>query len=166
MIAYKRYAKSLQYIFRHKWYVFLECLKLSVPIWIAIVHDWDKLLPGYWIPAARTMRAPDGTRWYQPNIAFKRAILYHRNRNKHHWQYWVAIGDDGNTVCLSIPDVYRREMLADWRGTGRALGFPDTAAWYASNYDNIQLHPETRQFIDTMLHYLPPLDFEQEKDIA
>lgn len=39
-------------------------------------------------------------------------------------------------------------MIADWMGAGRALGKPDTALWYAQNYDKIKLHPETRTLID------------------
>ena len=50
-----------------------------------------------------------------------------------------------------MPDVYRREMLADWRGAGLALGFPDTAGWYVKNRDNIKLHSETRAWIEQQL---------------
>lgn len=154
MIAYRRYANTLRYLFRHKWFVFQECLKLGVPIWIAILHDWDKLLPGYWIPVARAFRDPDGKRWHQPTDASKKAWLFHQNRNKHHWQYWMITWDRGETECFPMPDVYRREMLADWRGAGKALGFPDTLAWYTENRGNIQLHPETRQFVDATLGHI------------
>jgi len=59
-----------------------------------------------------------------------------------------------------MPDVYRREMLADWRGAGLALGFPDTAAWYAKNRDKMILHDETRAWIEAQLS----IDNRQSKD--
>jgi hypothetical protein len=55
-----------------------------------------------------------------------------------------------------MPDVYRREMLADWRGAGLALGFPDTTGWYAKNKDKMILHPDTRAWIEQELGVATP----------
>lgn len=54
-------------------------------------------------------------------------------------------------VALPMPDKYRREMLADWRGAGMAQGKPDTTAWYKENRDKIILHPETREWVEEEL---------------
>lgn len=54
-------------------------------------------------------------------------------------------------VPLPMPNRYRREMLADWRGAGKALGKPDTKAWYMAHQDDIILHPDTRQWIEQQL---------------
>lgn len=54
-------------------------------------------------------------------------------------------------VCLDIPMRYRKELLADWRGAGRATGKPDTPAWYKANRYNIFLHPNTRAWIEEQL---------------
>jgi hypothetical protein len=54
-------------------------------------------------------------------------------------------------VALSMPDRYRREMLADWRGAGRAYGNPDTEKWYKEHCENIILHPETRAWVESEL---------------
>ncbi len=160
----KRHWQYFKYVVRHKWYVLLAGLKLSVPIWILIFHDWDKFLPDEFIPYARFFYGPDGSTWdrsngYKPtdtgDPAFDYAWFLHQKRNKHHWQYWLLPEDDGGMKYIPMPDVYRREMLADWRGAGRALGFPDTAAWYKSNRDNMQLHPETRQWIENQLEIIP-----------
>lgn len=60
--------------------------------------------------------------------------------------------DDGGQKVLPMPDRYRREMLADWRGAGRAQGFGnDVSSWYAKNRDKMVLHPETRAWIDEQL---------------
>lgn len=148
----KRHWQYLKYVLRHKWYVFQECLKLGVPIWIALLHDWDKFLPDEWLPYARTFYAPDGTKQYVESADFTRAWLLHQNRNKHHWQFWMITWDRGTTECLPMPDVFRREMLADWRGAGRAItGKDDTYKWYIQNYHKIQLHHDTRLWIDSQL---------------
>lgn len=52
---------------------------------------------------------------------------------------------------LPMPDCYRREMLADWRGAGRAQGTPDVRAWYRANQHKMRLHPETRAWIENEL---------------
>ena len=59
--------------------------------------------------------------------------------------------DRGETECLEMPHKYRAEMLADWRGAGRALGKPDTTGWYHANKDKMHLHPETRVWLQGQL---------------
>lgn len=147
----KRHLRYLSYIIRHKWFVFLAGLELRVPLWQLIIHDWTKFLPGEWIPYARTFRKSDGTAQYEPHEAFWHAWNSHEKRHKHHWQYWVLIPDKGDLRLLEIPDKYRREMLADWIGAGRALGKPDTLAWYETNKENIMLHSETRAWVEQLL---------------
>ena len=153
-IQWARHIAYGKYVFRHKWYVFQECLKLGVPLWIAILHDWDKFLPDEWMPYAQTFYADDGSKQYEADGNFTHAWLLHQNRNKHHWQYWMITWDKGNTECLPMPDVYRREMLADWRGAGRAItGEDNTIDWYTKNRDQMKLHSSTRYWIEEQLGY-------------
>ena len=61
--------------------------------------------------------------------------------------------DDGGVEILPMPDKYRKEMLADWRGAGRAQGYGDnTNEWYKVNRNKMQLHPETRAWIEYQLY--------------
>lgn len=53
--------------------------------------------------------------------------------------------------ALPMPDKYRREMVADWRGAGKAYGNDDTKGWYMKNRANIILHPETRKWVELEL---------------
>jgi hypothetical protein len=172
----KAHWKYLKYVLRHKWFVLLECSKLGVPLWIALLHDWDKFMPDEWSAYVHTFYAPDGSKQYVESVASARARMKHQHRNKHHWQYWlnagttplpstnILVGDRGTvsiitgdtmnewhgeiTVREPMPDVYRREMLADWRGAGQALGLPDIGSWYVETKDKIYLHPETREWIE------------------
>ena len=53
---------------------------------------------------------------------------------------------------LEMPERYAREMVADWMGAGRAIsGKWEAADWYRRNYDAIQLHPHTREFVNRLL---------------
>lgn len=158
-----RHWKYLKYVLRHKWFVFLACLELGVPLWIAVLHDWDKFLPDEWFPYARFFHKADGSKvnhrsktgYYKPtdtgDADFDYAWFLHQKRNKHHWQYWAIPEDSNGVKILSMPDVYRREMLADWRGAGRAQGTPDTKIWYKTNCHKLQLHPDTRAWIELEL---------------
>lgn len=192
----RRHWQYLKYVMRHKWYVFKACLQLGVPLWIAILHDWDKFLPDEWFPYARTFYAPDGTKHYQESVDFARAWMKHQHRNQHHWQYWCNVQFEGGALPLSwtniliwdrgtaqefvqrgdpqvqyelrdvddsritvdpMPDVYRREMLADWRGAGAANGMYDTALWYHGNKNKMKLHADTRAWIEQQLQYNPDI---------
>lgn len=153
-----RYLAYLNYVLRHKWFVFLECMRLGVPMWIAFFHDWHKFLPDEFLPYARTFYKSNGDKQYDETEAFAYAWNAHQKRSKHHYQYWMLTYDRGETVCLPMPDLWRREMLADWRGAGRAGGTPDTFAWYLKNKDNIKLHPDTRRWIEAQLEAMDGID--------
>ncbi len=144
---------QLPYLLRHKWFVFVECRALNVPFWIAILHDWDKFLPDEWLPYIN--RKSDSSVTTQPEYVIERKLrrMRHHRRNKHHWEYWVDISDCGEIEALPIPDVYRREMLADWFGAGKSMGKPDLLGWYSECRATMIFHPETRQWLDVQLGY-------------
>lgn len=156
-------SKHFQYLFyvlKHKWFVFKECRKLGL-FWLGITHDWSKFLPDEWIPytnyfygdAKTNIR--DETGYYKPTDTgdnnFDFAWLLHQKRNKHHWQWWILPEDDGGLKVLDIPDNYRKEMLADWRGAGKAQGTPDTLNWYKKNRNKLVLGDSTRNWVETQL---------------
>ena len=211
----------LKYVLRHKWFVFKACLRLGVPLHLAIVHDWTKFTPSEWGAYVRNFFNPDGTRRsrndYQSDtdkLAFLRAWQHHESSNKHHWGYWLTfevpakeryyiqahgdgyplvlwdakeqthfideVADDTTAfvggknviynllkqvaerlnreslmIALPIPEVYAREMVADWVGAGMAItGNPDPSEWYEKNKDKIVLHDKTRLFVECLIRGL------------
>lgn len=95
----------------------------------------------------------DKTGAYDPAaqpVEFQRAWLLHQ-RNKHHWQAWIVLGDKGYMRAVPIPHVYVREMVADWIGAGKAWGKSDPRGWYAKNGDKMVLHSETRRYLEQIL---------------
>jgi hypothetical protein len=153
-----------KYLVRHKWFVFVAGCRLGIPF-LAALHDNSKFRPDEWAPYARFFYESDGTKrtqrdstgYYKPtdtgDAAFDFAWLLHQKRNRHHWQWWVLPEDEGGTKVLPIPDRYRREMLADWIGAGQAQGTPDTLRWYTANRHKMNLHAETRAWIEAQLGY-------------
>lgn len=219
------YWKYLKYVLKHKWYVFVECCKLGIPL-RGLLHDLSKLLPSEFFPYAHYFYGTwiKESEWhgdkrnYVPwkytemgvKEAFDLAWLKHQKRNKHHWQYWLLVMDSSNkefTIqamgdgypmylsrnnrhlaefddsilfkedkvlpnfnndnaymyakeiqdrlnkspqILDMPIKYCKEMLADWRGAGKAInGKDDTKSWYEKNKANMLLHPSVRVWIES-----------------
>jgi hypothetical protein len=175
----RRHINYGRYVIRHKRFVYREGRKLGLPRLMLLAHDWDKLLPDEWFSYSRTFYKADGSKQYDESDAFKTAWAKHQWRNKHHWQNWMRIAGypirklsmmmmdrgvlyvnvDGRWVesrphyieLLPMPELYRLEMIADWRGAGMANGFSDTAGWYIKNRDLMKLNTETRQWIEDHL---------------
>jgi hypothetical protein len=209
--------KYLSYVIRHKWYVFVECCKLGIPL-RGLLHDLSKLHPGEWFPYVEAFYGKFGYSWNgvgcinekslhdHAMLSFDKAWLHHQHNNPHHWQYWLLredspekrylvqgmegyggwtlydncekrpialftfpVGDYGELAqqayedarkagyslsvkALEMPSVYRKEMLADWRGAGRAIsGKDDTKNWYTNNRLKMVLGPDTRRWIEEQL---------------
>lgn len=180
MLSHLRYAR---YLLRHKLFVLVAGLRIGPasrwgwPAWLLrlLVHDWSKLLPSEWRPYARHFygRPPALNPMYfghaargqaveewraETAAAFDRAWLLHQHRQPHHFQHWILRQDDGATKILPMPEVYAREMVADWMGAGRAItGRWEAVAWYAANQPWISLHPDTREYVEALLGIMPRL---------
>lgn len=155
----KKRFQYLRYLLRHKYFVLREGIKLGVPLWRLILHDWTKFLPKEWTPYCDWFYGGWRQNHYSGEShapaplkdAYDAAWCHHMHKNDHHWQFWLMTFDDGNSKALPMSNVACLEMLADWKGAGLALGKPDTAAWYAENKSKMMLHPRTRLRIEYML---------------
>lgn len=154
------HCKYWWYVVRHRFFVFVECCKLGIPL-RGFLHDRSKYRPSEWFPyvgffhgKGKTFKR-DKTGYYKPtdtgDSAFDFAWLLHQKRNDHHWQWWILPSDEGGVKVLPMSSQARREMLADWKGAGRAQHRPDTRAWYLANWYKLQLHPDTRAWVDKQL---------------
>lgn len=174
----KIHLQYLRYILRHKWYVFLECCKAGIP-WRGVTHDLSKFRPSEWIPYARWFYGTHGVKFNggafwefdehkECSNAFDRAWLLHQHRNPHHWQYWILRLDDGGLFYIEMPEAIRREMVADWRGAGRAItGSDNTTDWFAENQHHIDLAPKTLEKVmrDVNLRFVRPVSMPTDAEL-
>jgi Family of unknown function (DUF5662) len=161
----RTHARYLRYVLLHKWWVFWWGLKLGVPSWTLLAHDMSKFSKEEWGPYARWFYtcAPDGREWYavykeaiarHPGCAsepwwsarhlkadFDQAWSHHKQHNKHHPEYW----SDGLNQPMDIPDVFIREMVADWFGAGYAKGNYDIMGWYVASGHKLPMSLNTRE---------------------
>ena len=96
---------------------------------------------------------PDGTKRGrdESSTAFHFAWLHHQ-RQPHHWQAWVSIGDGGKLTPLPMPQRFILEMVADWYGAGKAIGGKnDIAGWYGKMREKILLDPATRVEVELII---------------
>jgi hypothetical protein len=157
MMAHLKY---LRYVLLHRWFVFLECCKLGIPI-RGMVHDLSKFRWSEWSPYTNYFYGrhtekgliKGGVPLEKATEAFDRAWLLHQKRNPHHWQSWILIKDnDKRQVALDMPMDCRKEMLADWRGAARSIRFADSAAqYYKKHRYDMFLHSQTRKWLEDQL---------------
>ena len=157
----------LSYVVRHKWWVFVAGMKLRRYglAWRLFIHDWSKFLPDEWIPYASFFYGDYypwetakhiGLDWEYSqegvSSAFDLAWLIHQRRNKHHWQFWVLLQDDGDLKLIDMPDTYAWEMVCDWMGAGRAItGKWEVKLWYEQNKTTMKLSHRTRMVVEDIL---------------
>jgi hypothetical protein len=180
MIVKNKHWQYSKYVLRHRWYCFIECCKLKIPF-RGLVHDLSKYRPCEWLPYAEHFYGgPHKTReeigidysgWKKHDyygaylIAmekskesikenFDKAWLFHQRINKHHWQWWILKYDDGELIKIEMPRVYAKEMVADWRAAGKAInGKDEIIEWYGKNREKIQIHENTRAYIEQLMDY-------------
>ena len=133
--------------------MFCECWRLGIPLQ-GLTHDLSKFLPSEWFPYVESFyggHGKDRPQWVKD--AFDVAWMAHIHKNPHHWQHHILVYDNDGTTILKMPNRYMREMLADWRGAGRAItGEDNTKEWYrGKRQKTILLHPETRAWIEEEL---------------
>ncbi len=160
-----KHLKYLSYVARHKWFVFEACARNGIIV-RGLIHDWHKFLPSEWFPymehfygkgtGIKTGRNKTG--YYKPydtgDKAFDFAWLLHQKRADHHWQWWVLPKDDGGVKVLPMSEKARLEMVCDWLGASKAQGhggIEGVRAWYAENGGKMQLHDETRLWVEDFL---------------
>lgn len=160
-----KYIGYLKYLSKHKYYILRECIDNGL-YYQGIIHDLSKLRISEFIPYADFFynKRRNDTGYYKPtdtgDKSFDFSWLLHQKRNKHHWQFWILPEDEGGLKVLQMPNKYALEMVCDWVGAGRAQGFhspsddhyKETKTWYEANKHKMQLHGETRRYVEEILY--------------
>jgi len=77
-------------------------------------------------------------------------IIRHKNRNDHHWEYWLSVSRNGDAIPIKMKKNAAKEMVSDWISTSNVWG-KDVLDWYDNNKNSIILHPETRVYVEKEL---------------
>lgn len=146
-----KFFKYLWWLLKHKFWVTYFCFKEKIVL-NGMLHDMSKFKPKEFIAYMNFFYSNDSLNKNEKELAMNYQWLSHQNKNKHHWQYWVLINDDGSIQSLPMPDVYIKEMVCDWIGAGIAIkGYDNTPEWYGENKKNQIMHAETRNKVEEML---------------
>jgi hypothetical protein len=77
------------------------------------------------------------------------------NEDDHDNAYLVKqlLEQESRCILLSMPRKHVLEMVADWRGAGRAQGHgDDLIPWYEKNKLKMVLHPDTRLLVEALVY--------------
>ena len=107
----KNLIKHISLVTRHKWYVFIYCTKLGMPI-RGLKHDLSKFSPAEFCESVKYYngkRSP--IQICKEKEGYSKAWLHHKGRNKHHTEYWVD--KTAPEKAPIIPYKYVVEMICD-----------------------------------------------------
>ncbi len=148
-------------LMRHKWFVFVAGLRLGgIPLWRLIIHDWGKFRLWEYGRYARYSAAMKRKQKNGEPIpdeiqdGFNYAWLHHEGVHPHHWGYWIPRSGKLRGRPLSMPNVFMREMVADWMGASRAYtGSWDMSEWLKKNLAGIEanMHSDSVAWVHVIL---------------
>ncbi len=146
----------LDYLFKHIGYVIDVSKTFNID---ASKHDISKFsLFEFEAYLNHFYKDKENKKILETQIQFEYAVLHHIHNNSHHWQYWIALSDDGSRKIFEMPDDYVKEMIADWVGAGFAIyGKNDMQEWYNLNKNKMILHKNTElkinEYIKEVINY-------------
>lgn len=151
----KMYLKYMSRLLKHKYYVFVVGKKLDVPLWLRVIHDFSKFSPIEFFTYARNFCGDYTKSPLDRNVVsdeFLLAWLHHENLNKHHWGYWIPRSGKSANKPLPIPEIYIREMIADFAGASKAYtGNWDISKWISCNWDGFIINEQSRIIANKIL---------------
>jgi len=145
----KLYWEYLKYVMEHKKNVFIECWKEKL-YFHAFTHDLSKFSIKEFFPYAKWFYGKYGVKCKENNIYkekcknnFEKAWQHHKDKNKHHWNYWYERD-------LEMPVKHLRQMICDWKAMTRKFG-GTAQSYYLKNYKNIKLKKFSRMLLEHLL---------------
>lgn len=148
-----RIFKHFKKVCIHKWWVFHYCIKAGIPIQ-GLLHDMSKFSPVEFFESVKYFQGTSSPIDACKKIkGYSNAWMHHKGRNKHHYEYWQDNFDYGG-IPLEMPLKYKKEMICDYIGAGRAYyGKNFTPAkeyewWQNKKAKPLAMHENDKQFLD------------------
>lgn len=115
----KNLFKHLRLVRIHRRNVRRMCFKMGIPI-RGLLHDLSK----YSWKELSICKYYDGTR--SPHEVARRELgsspswMYHKAKNKHHWEFWTDNNSDAKFYAVKMPYKYMLESFCDMVGASKA----------------------------------------------
>lgn len=159
LALHERFFGHLKTILKHKYYVFIYCCQIGIPLQ-GITHDMSKLSPTEFLEGVKYWNKDhspiiDAKR----DIGYSKAWFHHRNRNKHHYEYWMDNFDQGGENIL-MPCKYALEMIADFLAAGKIYAtnnniYEQELAWWTNRQKQpLAMHPVLQNYVTKCLKHM------------
>ena len=172
MNYFKKLIKHFHTVNKHRWYVFIYCLKAGIPI-RGLLHDLSKYS---FVEFFESVKYYDGHRspitYARKDKGYSLAWLHHKGRNKHHFQYWYDYAAPIKTPIM--PFKYFLEMICDDLAAGMTYQGKKWYPGYQLTYWNkvreeAKMNETMKQLLDKVyteisLHGLKVLKRKQIKE--
>lgn len=152
-----KFFSHLKTIRIHRRAVRYFAFKMGIPLQ-GLVHDLSK----YSLTELSQYKYYTGKRSpheeMRDRVGYSNSWYHHRNKNKHHWEYWIDSIERGTAV--KMPYKYVIEMFCDMCAAGYAYnpkGWQpkDTVSyWIAHEGPHRIIHPKTRWLLQTLFSAL------------
>lgn len=164
MLVYKVWA-HLFTILKHKGYVFCYCCRAGL-FWQGVIHDLSKFSIEEFVPGVKYYTgncSPNSIQKYKEG--YSSAWLHHKNRNKHHYEYWLDYfeqyyNEKGEKISpIEMPPRYLVEMFCDRVAAcrvyrGKEYVDSDPLDYYIKQRERIIIHENTRMELERLLECL------------
>ncbi len=151
-LTFKKAWGHFKVVNKHRWMVFCLCCRVGIPLQ-GLLHDLSKYSPTEFIETARFFDKGDFSpiRKCKEVQGYSLAWIHHKNRNKHHYEYWY----DYNAEIPSpvIPFRYFLEMVCDSFAAGMTYQGKKWTQSYQLEYwlkikDKTRIHPKMRMLLE------------------
>lgn len=149
--------KHFHKINKHRFYVFRYSIKAGIPI-RGLLHDLSKYSPTeFWesVKYYNGFRSP--IPYAKKDKGYSKAWLHHKGRNKHHYEYWEDVNEEGRYGAF-IPYKYMIECICDkiaackaYRGKEFTENDPLDYWERIDKKRDIKKHPGIIEFTDIVL---------------
>ena len=141
----------------HKYWVFHYCLKAGIPVQ-GLFHDLSKFSPVEFLESVKYYQGSSSPiDACKKEKGYSEAWMHHKGRNKHHYEFWQDNFDNGG-VALEMPLKYKKEMICDFMGAGKAYyGKSFTIEkefdwWLTKRLKPLAMHKNDKEFIDDFFY--------------
>lgn len=137
----------------HKYWVFRYCLKAGIPV-RGLLHDLSKFSPTEFLESVKYYQGSSSPiDACKKEKGYSEAWMHHKGRNKHHYEFWQDNFDNGG-VALEMPLKYKKEMICDFMGAGRAyygkaFNMQKEYEWWLNKRSKpLAMHEKDKTFLD------------------